>query len=70
MARYNKQFELSLDDLELIETALRQNMNMLSEEGAQAREQADSLKQINGLLGRLHNQKTFFRPNSTTYIGG
>ncbi len=28
------------------------------------------MKQINDLLGRLHNQKNFFRPKSGAYIGG
>lgn len=55
----NTKFDLSLEDMELIETALQKT---------QATGQADPRK-IHELLGRLHNQKTFFRPQGT-YVSG
>ena len=78
MARYNVNFELSVDDMELIEDALRQTKrelsNKLVETEAEAPEQVDridnSVRQIHDLLGRLHNQKVFYRPRRETYIGG
>lgn len=50
----NTQFELSVRDLELIETALR------------ALEQT---KEVRELLGSLHNQKNWYRPKEG-YISG
>ncbi len=61
MAKYNTQFSLSIKDMDLIETALR---------SAQAAGQADDARSIQNLLGRLHNQKIFFRPREGTYISG
>ena len=64
-----------------LETALRDTKRSLSSE---LMDQADdpmrpcedtrdldaSVKQINDLLGRLHNQKVFFRPRTGAYVGG
>ena len=61
MARYNTQFSLSIKDMDLIETALR---------SAQADGKAGDARSIQNLLGRLHNQKIFFRPREGTYISG
>lgn len=59
MPKPNTKFDLSLEDMELIETALQKT---------QAAGQADPRK-IHELLGRLHNQKIFFRPRGT-YVSG
>lgn len=59
MPKPNTKFDLSLEDMELIETALQTT---------QASGQADP-RQVHDLLGRLHNQKVFFRPNGT-YVSG
>ena len=59
MPKYNTQFDLSLDDMELIETALQK---------VQSNGQADQRK-MHDLLGRLHNQKVFYRPEGT-YVSG
>ena len=61
MAKFNKTFELNVDDMEMIERALR----LLQEEA----EAADP-REVNDLLGRLHNQKVFFRPREGVYISG
>ena len=55
----NTKFRLSVEDMELIETALRESQ---SSERVEARKVQD-------LLGRLHNQKVFFRPKGT-YVSG
>ena len=78
MARYNVNFELSVEDMELIEDALRQTKRELSsklveneaEEAEEIGEIDTSVRQIHDLLGRLHNQKVFYRPRQETYIGG
>lgn len=80
MSRYNVDFQLSVDDMELIEEALRRSKSELSEQvidsevqpmSCDATKQASaSVRQIHDLLGRLHNQKIFFRPKSGAYVGG
>jgi hypothetical protein len=84
MPAFNTQFNLDVQDLDLIETALRQRksdlsikrMELVSARGASADEVADidqTLAETHDLLGRLHNQKVWYRPaaiKGTPYIGG
>ncbi|WP_085893168.1 hypothetical protein [Roseovarius litorisediminis] len=81
MTTYNSNFELTMEDVELIENALRQSKRELSAQTLDSCAQPDkvsdrmddaedTLRQIHDLLGRLHNQKIFFRPRSGSYIGG
>ncbi|MEM1072910.1 MAG: hypothetical protein AAGI36_00545 [Pseudomonadota bacterium] len=81
MPRYNTSFELSLRDVDLIEEALRARGRELCEmRRALSDENPAHLESISviesdqreneELLGRLHNQKVFFRPLRQTYIGG
>jgi len=51
---YNKHFELNIDDIALIEAALRA---------------LPASKEIHELLGKIHNQKTWYRPKGA-YVGG
>ena len=57
----NKTFELSVDDLELIERSLTAFMTT-----------ADYVdqKEIAQVLGKLHNQKNWYRPKNKVYISG
>ena len=59
MPGYNSKFELSVEDMDLIEAAQR----LIGEAD-------ETLRQIHDLLGRLHNQKVFYRPRRGAYIGG
>lgn len=59
MPKPNTKFDLSLEDMEMIETALHKT---------QSSGDADPHK-VHELLGRLHNQKVFYRP-SGTYVSG
>ncbi|EAQ25360.1 hypothetical protein ROS217_04680 [Roseovarius sp. 217] len=74
MSSYNSKFELSVEDMDLIETALRQTKADLSGrsyalvDGFEHPEEA--LRKVDELLGRLHNQKVFYRPRRGAYIGG
>ena len=75
MPQYNDMFELSVEDIDLIETSLRLALTSLShissnedEKGKVERE--ESLRRIQDLLGRLHDQKIFYRPKSGVYVGG
>ena len=76
MSKYNRNFDLTLSDIGLIEAAL----SVVKRDLSLGREDAiallphddknDPIRDIDDLLGRLHNQKIFFRPNKDPYIGG
>jgi len=81
MAGYNRTFELSMEDLELIEAALYRKKADLASKRIQALRQDEvpadgpgsldqQIREIAGLLGRLHNQKVFYRPKRGVYVGG
>lgn len=73
MPQYNDMFELSVSDIDLIETALSQTRDALSREVVGRPGDGDKaarLRQVQDLLGRLHNQKIFYRPRDGVYIGG
>lgn len=60
MAKPNKEFKLEISDLSLIEDALREKLDNVS---------IDEVDRIRDLLGRLHNQKNWYRPKGV-YISG
>jgi hypothetical protein len=67
--------ELSVEDMDLIETALRGSVASLSqaaldEEEAGNPDREDTLRRIHDLLGKLHDQKVFYRPKDGVYLGG
>lgn len=55
MTKPNMKFELSVKDIELIETALRDSFG--------------DDKRVQELLGKIHNQKIWYRPKQN-YVGG
>lgn len=81
MPRYNRTFELSIHDVDLIEEALRARgrelckmRRALSDENPADMQsvrviEADQ-RENEELLGRLHNQKTFYRPKAQPYVSG
>lgn len=75
MSKHNRNFDLSIRDIDLIEAALHTVIRDLSLERIENPElpptaDTDPVRQIHELLGRLHNQKTFFRPAAKTYVSG
>ncbi|KUJ77618.1 hypothetical protein [Ruegeria profundi] len=75
MPRYNDMFELSVADMDLIETALRDtaaslSLGVLEETEENRTEREDRLRQVHELLGKLHDQKVFYRPKDGVYLGG
>ena len=81
MQSYNRTFELTIEDVDLIEEALRARgrelckmRRALSDEDLAGIEAIRVIEQDqrNGeeLLGRLHYQKIFYRPKTSTYVGG
>ncbi|MFY9240471.1 MAG: hypothetical protein WAO78_16660 [Roseovarius sp.] len=75
MPKFNTNIELSIEDMDLIEAALRQTKAELSSKLIEAEAPTNEIeperrvRKIHNLLGRLHNQKVFYRPSST-YVGG
>ncbi|MCV3270433.1 hypothetical protein [Roseobacter sinensis] len=81
MPRYNKTFELSIQDVDLIEEALRaRGRELCKMRRALADDNPADMQSIavieadqretEELLGRLHNQKIFYRPGATPYVSG
>lgn len=91
MPKYNRQFDLTIADIDLIETSLQQKVERLSSErlallsapdtpksaiepkGDRLGALTERLAEIHDLLGRLHNQKTFYRPSERSqpyYVSG
>ena len=65
MVKPNTQFELTVKDIDLIEKAL---YNMISYYGNRGDD--ESIKKVTALLGKIHNQKNFYRPNDDSYVSG
>ncbi len=81
MPKYNRTFELSVEDVDLIEEALRargrelcQTRRALSDENPAHLESIGVIERDQRageeLLGRLHDQKIFYRPKAAVYVGG
>ena len=70
MPKANTTFELSVSDLDLIETALRRVKLEQTQASLKEGVADDEVRDIHELLGKLHNQKTFYRPAKGTYVGG
>ena len=69
----NLKFELSVKDIKNIEEALNNKVNRRSQrilEGEDPEILMSEAKEIRDLLGRIHNQKNWYRPNKGVYVGG
>lgn len=80
---YNTLFDLDLTDIEIIEKALNKQLNRLSENRLMLTQSTirpeheiqgvtdidNEITAISDLLGKLHNQKIWYRPNGV-YISG
>ncbi len=67
MPTFNTKFDLTIRDIELIEDALKLRERQISMDHLNAQPISDANRQtlsdIATLLGRLYNQKVFYRPN-------
>ncbi|GLT09690.1 hypothetical protein PVW51_22550 [Sulfitobacter sp. PR48] len=81
MASYNRTFNLTIADVDMIEEALRARGRELSRMrlalGSDNPAHMESIRVIEDdqreneeLLGRLHGQKIFYRPKTSTYVSG
>ncbi len=71
MPAYNDKIELDLDEMDMIEDALREQVKALSMKREDTPDLSGErkLRAMKSLLGRLHNQKVFYRPKQG-YISG
>jgi len=61
MGKPNDKFKLTVQDVEHIEHALRLRMSIANDQ---------EKREINELLGKIHNQKNFYRPVKEIYVSG
>ena len=69
----NTQFTLSIRDIEIIERALsakagRRGMRLMR--GEDNKQLHEEMREIQNLLGRLHEQKVWYRDNKKVYVSG
>ena len=69
----NTQFTLSVKDIEIIERALtakagRRGMRLMK--GEDNKQLHEEMREIQNLLGRLHEQKVWYRDSKKVYVSG
>lgn len=69
----NTQFILSVKDIEIIERALtakagRRGMRLMK--GEDNKQLQEEMREIQNLLGRLHEQKVWYRDSNEVYVSG
>jgi hypothetical protein len=68
----NKSFDLNIRDIEIIESALRAKAGrrgLAIAQGDSSTQLHQEMMEIQELLGRIHNQKNWYRP-SDKWVGG
>ena len=72
--KHNKNFEFDMRDIDTIEMALRKKVAELSQklmDGMGDTEHLRSeIKEMSGLLARIHHQKNWYRPKEDIYVSG
>ena len=59
---------MGLRELDIIEVSLHQRLNELSK--LTGKDHYKEMSEIRDVLGNLHNQKVWYRPKSSVYVGG
>tara|TARA_Y100000385_G_scaffold251550_1_gene274430 strand:+ start:182 stop:397 length:216 start_codon:yes stop_codon:yes gene_type:complete len=68
----NKNFELTIRDIEVIESALRAKAGrrgMAIAQGNVSTQLHEEMQEIQALLGRIHDQKVWYRPKGKFVSG-
>ena len=74
--KYASSFRVNLQEMTVIEKALNQTLSACLEElhslphNDKAEKLKSNIREVNELLGSLHNQKNWFRPKCSVYISG
>ncbi len=73
MVKANEKFNLSIRDIEIIEQALRAKAGrrgLAIANGETSPQLREELRELQELLGRIHDQKVWFRPKNKIYVSG
>ncbi len=73
MVKPNNKFDLSVRDIEIIEQALRAKAGrrgLAIANGETSPQLREELRELQELLGRIHDQKVWFRPKNKVYVSG
>ena len=73
MNRPNTTFNLSIRDIEIIEESLRAKAGrrgLSIAQGETSNKLREEMHEIQELLGRIHDQKTWYRPKNDVYVSG
>ena len=65
---FNTNFKVGMRELDIIEASLLQRVDELSKNPCKNKHA--EIAEIRGVLGNLHNQKVWYRPKTSVYIGG
>ncbi len=69
----NDKFELSIRDIEVIESALRAKAGrrgLAIAEGDTSTQLHEEMRELQQLLGKIHNQKNWYKPRDGRFQGG
>lgn len=73
---YNRSFKIDIEEMKLLESALRLKLaNLLDERAALSQHDCSKnidaeLERVTAFLGSLHNQKNWYRPKDRIYVSG
>lgn len=73
MVKANKKFDLSIRDIEVIEQALRAKAGrrgLAIANGETSPQLKEEMRELQDLLGRIHDQKVWYRPKNKIYVSG
>ena len=73
MVKANKKFDLSIRDIEIIEQALRAKAGrrgLAIANGETSPQLKEELRELQELLGRIHDQKVWLRTKNKIYVSG
>lgn len=73
MNKPNTTFNLSIRDIEIIEESLRAKAGrrgLSIAQGETSNKLREEMHEIQELLGRIHDQKTWYRPKNDVYVSG
>ena len=76
MSSYNTEFQLNIEELKTIEDSMLYRLKRLTTRRLTVKKDSSKqkidveVKHIQELLGKIHNQKEWWRPKNKVYISG
>ncbi len=68
MPKYSSTFNLDPSDIDIIENALRNLLNLHADVNSTCPHQKQTVRSLNEVLGKLHNQKVFYSQVNRTGV--